>query len=80
MCTFLSLVVFSSALIVGTNAVLEVTQRLAYNHIGKCKSNEYFDSDFFLCKVCDVTLGLQPTLSRKYKFKQYFYKLYILYI
>lgn len=32
-----------------------------YNEIDSCKSNEYFDANYFLCRLCDAQLNLVPS-------------------
>lgn len=32
-----------------------------YNEINNCKSNEYFDPNYFLCRLCDPQLHLVPS-------------------
>lgn len=36
-----------------------------YNQIDNCKSNEYFDANYFMCRLCDPQLYLVPSENGK---------------
>lgn len=38
---------------------------LLYNSIENCKSNEYFDVNYFVCKTCDANLYLMRAINGK---------------
>lgn len=36
-----------------------------YNHIENCKSSEYYDVNYFICRECDPQLNLIPSRNGK---------------
>lgn len=36
-----------------------------FNDIKNCKENEYFNTDYLKCKVCESNLNLTPSRNRK---------------
>lgn len=36
-----------------------------YNDIKNCKENEYFNTDYLKCKLCESNLNLIPSRNRK---------------
>lgn len=36
-----------------------------YNHIENCKSSEYYDVNYFVCRECDPQLNLMPSKNGK---------------
>lgn len=52
--------------LISTALAVDYAHLLPYNFIEKCKSTEYFDLNFFTCRECETTLGLQSSLNRKY--------------
>lgn len=45
-----------------------------YNHIENCKSTEYYDVNYFLCRECDPQLNLLPSQNgKKSSFLKWFF-------
>lgn len=46
------------------------TQIVLFNRIDNCKATEYFDVNYFTCRLCDPQLYLEPSQSGQWKTKR----------
>lgn len=53
-----------------TTVVADDNNILLYNSIEHCKSNEYFDVNYFICKACDANLYLARATDGEFYFFQ----------
>lgn len=58
------LIVFDSIEIINGNE----NTVFIYNHIESCKSSEYYDINYFLCRKCDPQSNLVPSDNGKFLF------------
>lgn len=47
--------------LIASNGRADDSHIVLYNEINSCKSNEYFDGNYFLCRLCDPQLNLVPS-------------------
>lgn len=47
--------------LIASNGRADDSHIVLYNEIDNCKSNEYFDANYFMCRLCDPQLNLVPS-------------------
>lgn len=47
------------------NCIADDNSIFLYNDIKNCKENEYFNTDYLKCKLCESNLNLTPSRNRK---------------